>query len=139
MIPNGCFSFVPEEIWNKREKKSCITLLCRYRATLQVLSSLRRSRGEPVCRMPDILHQKQEVIKAMCKISLLLLHHYRQEAPKRKYTPSGSAQKMRHFHHFLASFYPRQKKSKKLRGSPTFCYNSSHTTAGSRRKLSSEK
>ena len=33
----------------------------------------------------------------------------RQEAPKRKYTPSGSAQKMRHFHHFLASFYPLQK------------------------------
>ena len=63
--------------------------------------------------MPDILHQKQEVIKAMCKISLLLLHHYRQEAPKRKYTPSGSAQKMRHFHHFLASFYPRQKKNQK--------------------------
>ena len=31
------------------------------------------------------------------------------EAPKRKYTPSGSAQKMRHFHHFLASFYPLQK------------------------------
>ena len=71
------------------------------------------------CRMPDILHQKQEVIKAMCKISLLLLHHYRQEAPKRKYTPSGSAQKMRHFHHFLASFYPRQKKVKN--------FNSSHT------------
>ena len=43
----------------------------------------------------------------------------RQEAPKRKYTPSGSAQKMRHFHHFLASFYPRQKKSK-------LCFNSSH-------------
>ena len=42
----------------------------------------------------------------------------RQEAPKRKYTPSGSAQKMRHFHHFLASFYPRQKKSK-------LCFNSS--------------
>ena len=49
----------------------------------------------------------------MCKISLLLLHHYRQEAPKRKYTPSGSAQKMRHFHHFLASFYPRQKTNQK--------------------------
>ena len=43
----------------------------------------------------------------------------RQEAPKRKYTPSGSAQKMRHFHHFLASFYPRQKKVKN--------FNSSHT------------
>ena len=43
----------------------------------------------------------------------------RQEAPKRKYTPSGSAQKMRHFHHFLASFYSRQKKVKN--------FNSSHT------------
>ena len=108
LIPNS-FS-VPEEIWNKREKKSCITLLCRYRC-----SSLLRSaqRNYSVCR-PDILHQKQGVIKAMCKISLHstpLPREREGEAPKRKYTPSGSAQKMRHFHHFLASFYPLQKTS----------------------------
>ena len=65
LIPNS-FS-VPEEIWNKREKKSCITLLCRYRCCSSLLRSAPRNYS--VCR-PDILHQKQEVIKAMCKISL---------------------------------------------------------------------